>query len=34
AAAHGGRFEVSEGPGVYDGTGPGLRTALALPPVG
>ncbi|HWU48569.1 MAG TPA: HAMP domain-containing sensor histidine kinase [Asticcacaulis sp.] len=34
AIAHGGRFEVAEGPGVYDGKGPGLRTALVLPPVG
>jgi len=34
AVAHGGRFEVSEGPGAFDGAGPGLRTALVLPPLG
>jgi hypothetical protein len=31
--AHKGRLEVAEGPGEYDGTGPGLRTALVLPPM-
>ena len=30
-AAHGGRLELDEGPGVLDGRGPGLRTALVLP---
>ena len=29
--AHGGRIELSEGPGAIDGFGPGLRTALILP---
>jgi signal transduction histidine kinase len=33
AVAHGGRFEVSEGPGSFGEIGPGLRTALVLPPV-
>lgn len=28
--AHGGRIELSEGPGAVDGYGPGLRTALVL----
>ena len=32
AEAHGGRLELSEGPGALNGTGPGLRTALVLPP--
>lgn len=32
AETHGGRVEVSEGPGVVDGSGPGLRVALVLPP--
>jgi signal transduction histidine kinase len=31
AEAHGGRLELSEGPGVIDGFGPGLRVALVLP---
>lgn len=30
--AHGGRIQLDEGPGVYDGFGPGLRVALVLPP--
>lgn len=34
AASHGGRLELAEGPGVYDGFGPGLRVALVLPQVG
>jgi len=29
--AHGGRVQLDEGPGVYEGTGPGLRVALVLP---
>ena len=33
AVAHKGRLEVAEGPGEFDGQGPGLRTALVLPPV-
>lgn len=33
AVAHRGRLTIDEGPGVFDGTGPGLRTALVLPPV-
>jgi signal transduction histidine kinase len=33
AVAHKGRLVISEGPGVFDGQGPGLRTALVLPPV-
>ncbi|CAN1522295.1 BaeS Signal transduction histidine kinase [Caulobacteraceae bacterium] len=33
AEAHGGRLELDEGPGVYDGFGPGLRVALVLPRV-
>lgn len=32
AEAHGGRVELSEGPGVVDGKGPGLRVALLLEP--
>lgn len=32
ASAHGGRLELSEGPGRYEGHGPGLRAALVLPP--
>ena len=32
AEAHGGRLELSEGPGTLDGTGPGLRAALVFPP--
>jgi signal transduction histidine kinase len=32
AEAHGGRLQLDEGPGVYDGFGPGLRVALVLPP--
>ncbi|MDP1632815.1 MAG: HAMP domain-containing sensor histidine kinase [Caulobacter sp.] len=31
AEAHGGRLELDEGPGEYDGFGPGLRVALVLP---
>jgi signal transduction histidine kinase len=31
ARAHGGRLELDEGPGCFDGKGPGLRTALVLP---
>jgi len=31
AEAHGGRLELSEGPGAIDGYGPGLRVALVLP---
>ncbi|HYE43677.1 MAG TPA: HAMP domain-containing sensor histidine kinase [Caulobacteraceae bacterium] len=31
AEAHGGRLELDEGPGVVDGKGPGLRTALVFP---
>lgn len=30
--AHGGRIQLDEGPGAYDGAGPGLRVALVLPP--
>jgi signal transduction histidine kinase len=30
AEAHGGRLEITEGPGEADGYGPGLRTALIL----
>ena len=33
AVSHGGRLELAEGPGVYDGFGPGLRVALVLPRV-
>ncbi len=32
ARAHGGRLELDEGPGMVDGKGPGLRTALVFPP--
>jgi signal transduction histidine kinase len=31
AEAHGGRLELTEGPGVVDRSGPGLRTALVFP---
>ncbi len=31
AEAHGGRLELSEGPGAIDNYGPGLRVALVLP---
>ncbi len=31
AEAHGGRLELDEGPGAFDGKGPGLRVALVLP---
>ena len=30
ARAHGGRLELDEGPGCFDGKGPGLRAALVL----
>ena len=30
--AHTGRIQLDEGPGSYDGSGPGLRVALVLPP--
>jgi signal transduction histidine kinase len=33
AASHGGALELAEGPGEYDGYGPGLRVALVLPRV-
>jgi signal transduction histidine kinase len=33
AEAHGGRIQLDDGPGIYDGRGPGLRVALVLPPV-
>ncbi|MBW8881261.1 MAG: HAMP domain-containing histidine kinase [Asticcacaulis sp.] len=33
AVAHRGRLVIDEGPGVYRNQGPGLRTALVLPPV-
>jgi len=33
AASHGGRLELAEGPGEYNGFGPGLRVALVLPRV-
>jgi len=33
AVAHRGRLTIDEGPGVYGAQGPGLRTALVLPPV-
>jgi signal transduction histidine kinase len=33
AEAHGGRLELDEGPGVFHGTGPGLRVAFVLPRV-
>lgn len=32
AEAHGGQLELAEGPGVYQGSGPGLRAALVFPP--
>ena len=32
AEAHGGRLELAEGPGAYQGSGPGLRAALVFPP--
>ena len=31
AEAHSGRLELDEGPGYFDGKGPGLRVALVLP---
>jgi signal transduction histidine kinase len=31
AEAHGGRLELDEGPGMFDGKGPGLRVAFVLP---
>jgi signal transduction histidine kinase len=31
AHAHAGRLELDEGPGIFDGKGPGLRAALVLP---
>lgn len=31
AEAHGGRMKLDDGPGVFDGRGPGLRVALLLP---
>ena len=31
AEAHGGRLEITEGPGVFGGYGPGLRAAVVLP---
>jgi signal transduction histidine kinase len=31
AEAHGGRFELGDGPGHFDGSGPGLRAAVVLP---
>lgn len=34
AEAHGGRIELDEGPGTFDGRGPGLRVALVLPSAG
>ncbi|ESQ81287.1 histidine kinase [Asticcacaulis sp. YBE204] len=34
AVAHRGRLTIDEGPGVYKDQGPGLRTALVLPPYG
>jgi signal transduction histidine kinase len=33
AASHGGRLELAEGPGEFNGMGPGLRVALVLPRV-
>jgi len=33
AVSHGGRLELAEGPGEYNGMGPGLRVALVLPRV-
>jgi len=32
--AHAGRLELDEGPGIFDGKGPGLRCALVLPRAG
>ncbi|HUH24435.1 MAG TPA: ATP-binding protein [Brevundimonas sp.] len=32
--AHGGRIQLDEGPGVYEGSGPGLRVALVVPAAG
>ena len=32
AEAHGGRLELAEGPGSFEGSGPGLRAALVFPP--
>ena len=32
--AHGGRIQLDEGPGVYNGSGPGLRVALVIPAAG
>ena len=34
AAAHGGRLELAEGPGLVGNMGPGLRVALVLPRAG
>jgi signal transduction histidine kinase len=38
AEAHGGRLELDDGPGTFEGTlegnGPGLRVALVLPRLG
>ena len=34
AVAHKGRLVIDEGPGVYKNQGPGLRTAIVLPPAG
>jgi signal transduction histidine kinase len=31
ARIHGGRLELAEGPGLFEGKGPGLRAALVLP---
>ena len=31
AEAHGGRVQLDEGPGVFEGFGPGLRVAVVLP---
>jgi signal transduction histidine kinase len=31
AEAHGGRLELAEGPGAFNGSGPGLRAALVFP---
>jgi signal transduction histidine kinase len=31
AEAHGGRVELGDGPGLFDGSGPGLRAAVVLP---
>ena len=33
AVAHKGRLTIDEGPGEFDGFGPGLRTALVLPAI-